>query len=546
MQKTILIGGKAGQGIAAAAYLLGKALTQLGFYVFDYRDYQSLIRGGHNFNTLSFSDRPVRSHMDAYDLIVALDQQTIEEHAKDLKPEGWVIGDKGLAFNKLISVDLESILKELNAPTIAANTVLVGAACKFFDLPIQPLLSTIEERFKEKSKIPKSAAAKGYEAVEAKESLPVKGERKYFISGSEAVSIGALAAGLDVYLAYPMTPATPVLHQLAKEQLKHDILVAQLENEIAVVNAGLGASYAGAKVMVGTSGGGFALMAEATSLQGMSEIPLVIYLAQRASPSTGTPTYTAQSDLKFALNVGHGEFPRVIVAPGDAKEAFYRTIEAFYLAYKYRVLAIILSDKHLGESHYTYETWEEPKLKVNRFLVKPAGEYKSYKLTDTGVSPRAVPGEALVRASSWEHDEDGITSDKPDLMERMCSKRLKKEKSLMEEIKKLDPITVYGKGENLVVGWGSTKGAILDALNEVSSFRFLQISYISPFPSAEVKKELESSAKVILVENNATGLLGQVIAEQTGHLIKDKILKYDGRPFTSKYLVKAIRAIEWK
>jgi 2-oxoglutarate ferredoxin oxidoreductase subunit alpha len=346
---------------------------------------------------------------------------------------------------------------------------------------------------------------------------------------------------LDAYFAYPMTPATPVLHFLASKQAEHNITVVQPENEIAVVNASLGANYAGAMSMVGTSGGGFALMVEALSLQGMSEIPLVVYLASRPAPSTGVPTYTGQGDLKFAVNAGHGEFPRVVVAPGDAKEAFYRTMEALYLAYKYRTLSIILGDKHVGESNYTFDDFQAATVKPDKFLIKPSADYKSYALTDTGVSPRAVPGYGVpVLATSYEHDEYGHTREEAEWAVKMTDKRLKKWEHIRKEVGKLKPVSVYGKGENLIISWGSTKGAIIDALDELKGFRFMQVSYITPFPSAEVKKEIGNSKKVVLVENNATGLLGEIIAEQTGCAIKDKLLKYDGRPFTSRDVVDGI------
>lgn len=541
MEKLVLIGGKAGQGVGRTSIILGKSFTTMGYYVFNYRDYQSLIRGGHNFNILKISNRPVYSHENFYDIIIALDKRTIELHRKDLNKNGFVLCDKSL--NGDVRVDVQGILKKLGAAPIIGNNVLLGSLFKTLGLPLQPLLNVIEKEF---GKHILQAVKAGYEAVEKRMKLfepEGKKIRRYFLSGSEAVAYGAIAAGLDVYFAYPMTPATSVLHILATKQSEHNIAVIQLENEIAVVNAALGASYAGATVMVGSSGGGFALMTEALSLQGMSELPLVVYLAQRPAPSTGVPTYTAQGDLKFAINAGHGEFPRVVVAPGDAKEAFYRTIEAFYLAQKYRVLSIVLSDKQLAESNYSFDNFEKP-IKTKRFLVKPSSNYKSYEITKTGISPRAVPGQtAFVRASSYEHDDYGYTTESSRWIVKMNEKRLRKMKCIEEEINKLQPITVYGKGKNLIIGWGSTKGAILDALSELHGFRFMQVSYISPFPTARVKEEIESSKNVLLIENNATGLLGQIIAEKTGCFI-DKLLKYDGRPFTSKDVIIGVKRNE--
>lgn len=545
MKKHILIGGKAGQGIAMTSALLGKIFTKAGFWVFNYRDYPSLIRGGHNFNVLAVSDSPVFSFEKEYDIIVALDQNTIKKHRKYLKKGGFILGSKELKTQNLISLDLEKMLSKTSLPSIFGNNILVGYIANYFGISFDAVEEIIKETFGKKSDSVLKTLEIGYKAeLHPKEKLkPKKEKSKYFFSGNEAIALGAVAAGLDVYFAYPMTPATPVLHYLARIQKKYNISVVQLENEIAVINAALGASFAGAKTMVGTSGGGFALMAEACSLQGMSEVPLVAYLAQRTGPSTGVPTYNTQGDLKFALNVGHGEFPRVVAAPGDAKEAFEKTIEAFYLSQKYRILSIILGDKHLGESHFSFDEIKRPLVKPKDFILrKPNNNYKSYKFTVTGVSPRAVPGSGpVVRASGYEHDEYGITTEKENEIIQMTEKRNRKEGFLKKEINKLKPCKVYGKGENLIVSWGSTKGAIRDSLNYLKKFRFLQILYLKPFPTEKVLRELNKAKKVVLVENNSTGLLGDVIREETGFLVKKKILKYNGRPFSPSEIIKKLR-----
>jgi len=544
MKKTILVGGKAGQGIGMTSALLGKIFARGGFYVFNYRDYPSLIRGGHNFNILSISDTPISSFEKKYDVIVALDQETIEKHKKGLKKGGFILGNKNLKNGKLVPLDLEKILSELDLPPIFGNNILMGYLASFFGFPFSLILKVTKREFGKKSEIVAKSIKEAYKIdIAQKEKLNIKEKKRYFLSGNEAVALGAVAGGLDIYFAYPMTPATPVLHYLARRQVEDNILVFQPENEISAINAALGASFAGAKTMVGTSGGGFALMAEACSLQGTSEVPLVVYLAQRMGPSTGVPTYTAQGDLKFALDVGHGEFPRVVVAPGDAEESFLRTMEAFYLSQKYGVLTIILGDKHLGESDFTFDEFEKPSIKIKDFLVrKPSQSYKSYKITKTGISPRAVPGDGqVVRATGYEHDEEGITTEEEGEISSMIEKRKRKEKFLEKEIKELVPIKVYGKGENLIVGWGSTKGAILDSLKKLKNFRFLQVIYLKPFPKKEVEREVKKAKKVFLVENNSTGLLGRVIREETGILIKNKVLKYDGRPFTPSEIIKKVK-----
>jgi len=545
MEKTILIGGEAGQGSAVTSRFIGEIFCALGYYVFNYRDYPSLIRGGHNFNVLRISDAPIFSHREKYDIIIAFDQKTIDKHQKNLKKDGFILGHKGLEADKFYPIDVQPILGELKVPAVFGNNVLIGWLFKHFGVNEKTLLKEVEDVFGKGKKIGliKETIKRGYDLGEKKESLKKRKGKKYFISGSEGVGVGAINAGMDVYMAYPMTPATPVLHFLAGKQVEHNFLALQLENEIGVINSALGASFAGAKTMVGTSGGGFALMMEGMSLAGISEVPLVVYLAQRTGPGTGVPTYTTQGDLKFALNAGQGEFPRIVVAPGDAQEAITRTQEAFYLAYKFRNLAIVLADKHVSESDYTFQKLDTSSVNSKRYIVdNPSEDYKSYKITKDGISPRAVPGQGPVaRATSYEHNEYGNTIEDAEWTVKMHDKRFKKEKYIRQEVEKLNPVSVYGKGKNLIVGWGSTKGAILDALPDLKDFKFMQISYLSPFPRKTVEKELKKAKRVVLVENNATGLLAEVIAEQTGHIIKEKVLKYDARPFVPDIIVNKIK-----
>ncbi|MDP3991141.1 MAG: 2-oxoacid:acceptor oxidoreductase family protein [Candidatus Nealsonbacteria bacterium] len=515
MEKTILIGGAAGLGSAVTSHLIGKILCSLGYYVFDYRDYPSLIKGGNNFNVLRIADQPVYSHKQKYDIILALDQGTINLHKKDLKKGGLIFGNK----------ETGPIVQKLQGPQILANDVLIGMFFKHFGVGLKIILAAVEKEFGSKSDLIKKAVEEGYQLVETKEKLKKGQLVKYFISGNEGISIGSIAAGMDLHLAYPMTPASPVLTFLAKRQLENNILVFQPENEIAVVNMALGASFTGAKVMVGTSGGGFALMTEAISLSGMADLPLVIYLAQRTGPSTGVPTHTAQGDLKFALNAGHGEFAKIVVAPGDAKEAIIRTQEAFYLSCKYRTPAIVLGDKHLGESNYTFDELEKSKL--------------------------AAVSSPVNRASSYEHNALGHTVEDIASVIKGHERRIKKIALVEKEFLKFNPVSVYGppageagKGSNLIISYGSTKGAIIDALSSLKGFRFLQISYLKPFPKEAVRREIKKSRKVILIENSATGALADVIAEQTGIIIKNKILKYDGRPFISDDIIKNIKKVD--
>lgn len=535
----ITIAGEAGQGIAKSADLVAKDFVSRGWYVFNYREYGSLIRGGENFNILRISTEPVYSNEWASNYAIVFGKFS-GHHLKELAPKAVSIGTLDGVENL---IDIPALIGELNAPPIVANSILLGSLYKSMGQPLDGLLREMES-FGKNAGINQQAARRGYE-LPIKRSVPVEAapskKDMYFVSGSQAIAMGAVAAGMDMYIAYPMTPATPVLHIIANLD-KYDVRSIQLENEIGVVNASIGANFAGAKTMIGTSGGGFALMNEALSLQGVSEVPLVVYLCMRPGPATGVPTYTGQGDVKFAVNAGHGEFSRAVVAPGDPLEAFERTAEAFYLANKYRILSVILTDKHLAESNYTLD--QKPKISApKRFLVEGGPNYLSYKISNDGMSPRAPLGKGVVRATSYEHDEMGYTVEESKPINAMIEKRLAKAKTFEKAVMALKPTKLYGKGERLIISWGSTKGAILDAMKHVDNTRFLQLYYLSPLPSKIIKKEIEASSDVVLVENSATGQMANIIKEGTGITIDKKILKYDGRPFGFIELAKRLKGV---
>lgn len=498
----ILFGGPAGTGPNFLTNLLGDTLVKLGYYVFYSRDYQSLIRGGHNFNVLTFSEEPVYSNDSIIDILVCLDENTERIHSKNLVKGGIILKDH----------------KE--------NMYYAGRLFKLLGLDFKILdeLLKKEDRYKENIKF----AKEGYDNEKVKFCKIRKLNKKnYFMNGSQGISEGAIKSGLDVYLAYPMTPATPVLGELAGKQIKNNFIVLELENEIAIVNAGVGSAITGAKAMVGTSGGGFDLMAEGLSLTGIADVPLVFYLSQRPGPGTGVATYTAQGDLNIARHSGHGEFNRIVLAPGCPKECQELVNQCFYFSQKFKIPSIIISDKHLGESFYSIS--ENPKI-----ISVP-------KSTELG------------RYNSYEKDSIGSATEDSEIIKRNVEARLKIEKEIEKEAKKFSRYEVYGNrleaspklrnsgrknSKNVVVSWSSTKGAILDAIKDLNC-KFVQIKYIEPFP-AEVEKELENK-NLILVENNATGLLGDLIKEKTGIVIKEKILRYDGRPFLRDELNEEIR-----
>lgn len=498
MRFNILIGGQAGQGPNLLTQLLAQVLVVKGFYVFYSRDYQSLIRGGHNFNVLTFSKEPVHSNDSEIDLLVALDEDTVKLHKNKLKKKSAILSGEG------------------------TNMFFAGKLFKTLSLEFELLeieLKQLEKRFEENLKESKEGYEKSEQVfdmgnVNNKISEPLD---RFFRNGSKAISEGAIKSGIDIYYAYPMTPATGVMGELAEKQIENNHIVIELENELAVANAGVGSAITGAKTMVGTSGGGFDLMTETLSLTGVAGVPLVFYLSQRPGPGTGVATYQAQGDLKIALNSGHGEFPRVVLAPGDIKEAEELTSQAFYLSQRFQIPAIVLSDKHLSESFYTMD-WK-------------SNIVSSKKFTQFG------------RYNSYEKDLEGSATEDPKLIERNIEFRNKKKILIEDAARNFEGYKVFGKedSENVIVGWGSTKGAILDVIEGGLNAKFVQILYMGPFPNQKVWKELIGK-NIILVENNSTGQLGDLIKEKTGFNVpvKNKILKYDGRPFLKDELQKEI------
>jgi len=496
MRLNILFGGKAGQGINKVSEIVANILSSLGYFTFNYRDYGSLIRGGHNFNILSISDKRVGSYESKIDGIVALDENTLKLHKNKLKKNSFVV-----SFEKF-----DDSGRNL-------NIALAGALIKIFGIDKIILIDEIKKEFGNKEAL--DAASAGYVSEKERFKLGRLNNKIRVMTGSQSVALGAINSKIDLYFAYPMTPATEVMHRLASKQVEHNIMVFQPESEIAVVNSALGASFAGARVMVGTSGGGFDLMTEAFSFQGQSEIPLVVYFASRGGNSTGLPTYSGQGDLDAALRAGHGEYPRVVIAPGDPIECIEKTNEAFYLAEKFNSLSIILSDKNLAESEFSSDRKENEVLKVET---------------------KSKVGEEIVKKSSYEHDKFGNTTESGEIAKENAERLLKKYEDLKKEARKFEMIKIYGNkdSKNLIISWGSTKCQILDAIENLDC-KFLQVLYIKPM-SNKIREELEKAENVILIEQNSTGQLGRVIREKTGIKIEKRILKYDGRPFASDEL----------
>jgi len=597
---SIKIGGEAGQGIQTVGDTLAKVFSRTGFHVFTNQDYESRVRGGHNFYQIRFSDKPVMASREKVDILVALDKESIERHEKELTAIGQIIYDStalkqefgnnppsppftkggmgGLSdkYSHFLDIPFIKLAVESGGSKIMANTVATGAVLGMLGMELSILLGIIKDTFWKKGediiKANVNAAMAGHDfAVKncmrcsfspAVADSPLK--PKMLISSVEAIGLGAIASGCKFYSAYPMTPSTGIMNYIAGKEKEFGIIVEQAEDEIAAINMALGASFAGVRSMTGTAGGGFALMVEGLSLSGMTETPVVIALGQRPAPATGLPTRTEQGDLLFALHTAHGEFPRVIFAPGTPEQAFYLTNKAFELAEKYQIPAIIIFDQYLSDSEWTFEEFNLEKIKYTDYRLrgdafKNLKEYKRHTYTDTGVSPMGIPGDAehLVITDSDEHDEEGHIVEDAETRIKMVDKRLFKKLPLIK--KEMEPPTLYGdnKPEVIIAGWGSNYGIMKEAVDELSpphpplikggkgGIAMLHFSEMYPFPLTDKFDYLNilKNAKItICVENNATGQFARLMKAETGYSFNGFINRYDGRPFTLEELAREIKS----
>lgn len=547
----ILIGGAAGQGIDTTVTILEKLLKKSGYFVFTTRDVMSRVRGGHNFSTIRFGNEVITSHSNRFDGIIALNRQTITEHRSKLNENGFILCDSNqkIENDKTISLTMDEMAKELGNPRVSGS-IAIGAILKLFG----ETLDHAEVIMKSSVKAPyfeinMKAIQLGFDKVEAKFAHKDGSFHDWMLlSGNQAIALGAIAAGLRFYSAYPMSPSTSIMEYLAAKSLEANVLVEQAEDEIAAINMAIGASYAGARAMTGTSGGGFSLMVEALGLSGIAEIPLVVANIQRPGPATGLPTRTEQSDLKFIVSASHGEFPRMVIAVRDHKDAFYQTIRAFTIAEKYQIPVILLSDQYLADSTITVEPFDLN----NRSFTKPLnaivaedtdGEYLRYRFTEDGISPRRIPGEtnALVTADSDEHDERGWITESAEIRTRMMDKRFHKLDTLSKELQEPEFIGEESC-ETLLVGWGSTHGPIKEAiqiLNNQENGRYgaLVFGDVFPLPTARLLEKASTAHHIINIEQNATGQLAGLIREYTGIQCNKSILKYDGRQISADEIV---------
>jgi len=553
----LLIGGAAGQGIETTAAILERLLKRSGYFVFTVRDFMSRVRGGHNFSLLRFGTGPIYSHSNQLDGIIAMDDETILQHIHQLKPGGFILCDSKLTTTdaRAMKLDMDGLAKKLGNPRVAGS-IAIGVILKLFGESQDGAEDVFGAFVKQPLiEINLKALQEGYQLVETRfEHREGSYKDWMLVSGSHAVALGAAAAGLRFYSAYPMSPSTTIMETIASFADDAGIVVEQAEDEIAAINMAIGASYAGARAMTGTSGGGFSLKVEALGLSGMAEIPLVVIDVQRPGPVTGLPTRTEQSDLKFVISASQGEFPRLVIALRNAEDAFYQTMRAFHLAEKYQIPVILLSDQYIGDATATVEPFDP-----SRVQVMPSGnaytgeeEYLRYRYTEDGISPRLIPGksEHLVCIDSDEHDERGHITESAEVRTKMADKRMKKLEGLEQEL--LEPEFIGADDyDTLILGWGSTWGPITEAvglLNQAGKKRYAALVFgdIYPLPQKLLREKAARAKRLINVEQNATGQLAGLIRESAGITCDGSILKYDGRQITAEEIVERMQKEEEK
>ncbi|MBC8470175.1 MAG: 2-oxoacid:acceptor oxidoreductase subunit alpha [Planctomycetes bacterium] len=549
---SIVLCGQAGQGIQTVEYLLTRIFKLAGYNVFATKEYMSRVRGGINSTEIRVSSGPVCAYINRIDILIPLNKGAVGHVEKRISPQTIILAEKETIAedfdqtrHKFIDVPFTKKATEIGNK-IYSNVVAVGTVTGLFGIELQTVSEYVKKFFSSKADdvVQKNLAAvkEGFNlglglADSSKIKFDINDDAdikdQILVNGAEAVALGAIAGGCNFISSYPMSPSTGVLIFLAKQAKDFGIIAEQAEDEIAAINMAIGAWYAGARAMVTTSGGGFALMTEGLSLAGILESPIVIHLAQRPGPATGLPTRTEQADLELALYAGHGEFPRILLAPGKIQDGFYLTRKAFDLAEKYQIPVFILTDQYFVDSYYNTACPDLSDVSIEKHIVQTDADYKRYKLTDDGISPRGIPGygKGLVAVDSDEHDEAGHITEDLGLRVEMVDKRLKKLELLKDE--SIPPELVGSEDyKNLIVCWGSTYNIVREAVKNLGrdDTAFLHFKQVYPLPG-QTSDYLKKARRIIIVENNATSQFAKLIKLHTGIEISDRILKYDGLSF---------------
>jgi 2-oxoglutarate ferredoxin oxidoreductase subunit alpha len=578
------IGGENGQGIASTGDILARIFARRGLNLNAYNAYQSIIRGGHTFLTIRASNGPVRSMGDKHDLLIPLNQDSMDRHLRLMKAGSCVLfdGDKLKPGTAAAGVQLCAMpMKQIcGSNKLAANTAALGAALQLLGIEPEPLENAIARQFKKKGDAVVAEnvgiARGGYDyAAQNFKSLafraPKLDQPKAIVTGNQTTAMGGVAAGVKFYAAYPMSPSTGVLMWMATHARQLGIMVRQVEDEIGVMNMVIGAAHTGCRAMCATSGGGFALMTEAVGMAGMLETPVVCVDVQRAGPATGVPTKTEQGDLWQLLGAGQGDYPRIIVAPASQIDLFHSIPELFNLVDKYQCPGLVLADLLISEGTASVDPADlDFKARIQRGeiilpdgngngngeLENPFGGYNDnaylrYRNTPSGISPRAVPGMPghIHIAASDEHDEDGtLISDEftnPSKRRMMVEKRARKMQTVLADIA---PPKLFGptRAEVTLVGWGSTQGVIEEAVETLAAdegivANHLNIKWIVPLHGEEIIRILSASKRVIIIENNYSGQFARYLRSETGFSAHGHIRKYDGEPFRPHHIVDSVK-----
>lgn len=556
---SLVLGGAAGQGIQTIEALLMTVLKRAGYRVFASKEYMSRIRGGSNSTEIRITESAKASFVKRIDFLFALDKGVVEHLSKRTTEHTLVLGDSrklGDVHQKhFIDVPFTQFANDLGNP-IFTSTVAVGVALGMLGVERKFLDEYLAARFARKGEdiVQKNieAATKGHnfgthlayeQGFEVHITKSPEVHEEVLLSGNDALGLGALAAGCNYISSYPMSPGTALLTFLAQKATEFGVVVDQAEDEIAAINQGLGAWYAGAKAIVTTSGGGFALMCEGVSLAGIIETPIVIHIGQRPGPATGLPTRTEQADLNLALYSGHGEFPRVIYAPGNQEEAFDCIQRAFADADTFQIPAFVLTDQFMLDSIRSVHPDILKFHPVTNEIIKSKEDYLRYHVTESGISPRAIPGfgDGMVTVDSDEHTEDGRITESGDVRVIMQDKRMRKMGALKNQA--LVP-TMLGSTENaktVIVVWGSNKGVLEEALDTLDNKKLAGLHFAQVYPLSGEGKKWLTGKKVVVMENNATGQFATLLRDEYALPSTESILQYDGAPFAVEDVVAQLK-----
>ncbi|MCX7994811.1 MAG: 2-oxoacid:acceptor oxidoreductase subunit alpha [candidate division WOR-3 bacterium] len=543
---SIVIIGEAGQGINSVGEILVKVVQSYGLYAFAWTELMSRIRGGLNSTQIIISNQRARAPLQRIDLLVPLKEKGVYHHHEQFTNETMILSEFPVNNYNSYQIPYLKKAREIGDP-IFANIIAAGLLIGLVNIPFEYLKKFIVRQFKTKGEnVINSniiAAEFGFNsAISIKKMYPEKFNgipnddvsKEKVIDGSTAIALGAIAGGVKFLAAYPMTPSSGVWTYLARVGNELDIITEQAEDEISAMNMGLGASYAGARAMVTTSGGGFDLMTEGLSLAGIQETPIVVHLAQRPGPATGLPTRTEQADLELALYAGHGEFPRIIFAPGNYEQGFYLTALAFDWTERFQTPVFVLTDQFFIDSLYSVKPFDLSRIKISNYVVETQEDYERYKLNETGISPRGIPGygRGFVHGDCHHHDENGHISEDLKLRTKMVDKLMNKYRAINSEL--IEPELVGTPDyELLVLCWGSNYEIVKEAIRLINSKNISMLHFSQVYPIHPVTYQyLKKARKLCMVENNATGQMAKLLKLTFGINIENLILKYNGLPFS--------------